>query len=464
MQGLVGGIYTPMQNEKALRESEEFARNILEASPDCLKIIGADGLLEYINQNGSCLLEVDECSDIIGQPWENLWPESIRPEIRQSILEAKAGRLVKFIAEAVTAKGTRKCWDIAVSPLPSISGEPSKILAVSRDITNKKFAEAELIASEARFRAAVEAVDGVVWTNNAAGEMYGDQPGWSNLTGQALAEYQGLGWSHAVHPDDAQPTVDAWNAAVTSKGLFEFEHRIRCKDSEWRWFGVRAAPIFNAQNEIVEWVGVHRDISARKATEEHHIFLMNELAHRSNNQLAIVQAMAAQTALQAESLDQFQKVFAKRLRGIAISTNLLVSGDWSNVPLRDLVHRQLEPFGFEAGRLISAGPDVFLRSEAAEAIGLALHELATNSTKYGAWSVPDGIVTIQWALSKNESEIGQVELTWTEAGGPDVTPPTRTGFGHEVIEGMVAHTLGGTVELKFNVEGLSWTLTFPHTQ
>lgn len=451
-----------MHNENALRDSEEFARNVLEASPDCLKIVGADGLLEYVNQNGACLLEVDDCGDIIGKPWENLWPNSIKPKIRQAILEAKAGRHVKFVVESVTAKGTPRCWDISVSPLPSVGGAPTKILAVSRDITNKKLAEAELVLSEARFRAAVNAVDGVVWTNNAAGEMWGAQSGWSSLTGQVAAEYQGFGWTQAVHPEDAKPTIDAWKAAVASQGLFEFEHRIRCKDGEWRWFGVRAAPMFYEQGTIVEWVGVHRDISARKSAEAHQSFLMNELAHRSNNQLAIVQAMAAQTAYQADSLEQFQKVFAKRLRGIAISTNLLVSRDWTGVPLSDLVDRQLEPFVTDPRQLASGGPDVFLESQAAESIGLALHELATNSMKYGAWSAPEGMVTVQWAYQKNEIQSLQLELSWTETGGPAVTPPNKKGFGTEVIEGMIASTLSGTVELKFNVEGMIWTLTIPH--
>lgn len=369
------------------------------------------------------------------------------------------GQAVNFRAKAMTARNTLKYWDVSVTALPSQNGEPIKLLAISRDVTEKALSDAALVASEARFRAAVEAVDGIVWTNNPSGEMIGEQPSWSALTGQTLAEYQGFGWSQAVHPDDRQPTVEAWNAAVALKRLFEFEHRLRCRDGEWRWFSIRAAPTFDDEHEIVEWVGVHRDISARKDAEEHKEILMQELAHRSKNQLAVIQSVASSTAKSASSLDCFEQVFARRLRGIAISTDLLVTREWVGAPLGDLVRQQLEPFGTNAGRLICDGPDVFLNSSATEAIGLALHELATNCVKYGAWSTTAGNVALSWSLRNDEKGITQLQISWTERGGPAVTPPTRVGFGRRIIERLVAQKLGGSVELMFNVEGLSWSLT-----
>ena len=444
--------------------SEAFARTLLEASPDCLKVVGANDHVEYVNENGACLLEIGDSGDVVGRPWESLWPVSVRPKIRQSLQAARAGEVVNFRAEAPTAKGTLKRWDVSVKALPSQNDEPIKVLAVSRDVTGQTPSDVALVASEARFRAAVEAVDGIVWTNNAVGEMAGEQLGWAALTGQSLAQYQGFGWSQAVHPDDAQPTIDAWNASVAVKGLFEFEHRVRCYDGEWRWFGVRAAPTLDEKGQIVEWVGVHRDISARKAAEAHQEILMRELAHRSKNQLAVIQGVASLTARHAASLDDFQQIFAKRLQGIAISTDLLVSRDWGGAPLGDLIRHQLEPFGTEAGRLTCDGPDVFLSSDATEAIGLALHELATNCVKYGAWSAPSGSVAVCWSLSQERSEATRLHVNWTERGGPAVMPPTNVGFGRRVIEHLVAQKLGGSVELSFVAEGLSWTINAPHKQ
>ena len=121
--------------------------------------------------------------------------------------------------------------------------------------------------SEQRFRAAIDAVEGILWTNNAAGEMAGEQPGWASLTGQTYDEYQGYGWSRAIHPDDTQPTIDAWKAAVAERRTFVFEHRVRRQDGQWRLFSIRAIPTLDADGRLREWVGVHTDITEVRANE-----------------------------------------------------------------------------------------------------------------------------------------------------------------------------------------------------
>jgi PAS domain S-box-containing protein len=156
--------------------------------------------------------------------------------------------------------------DIALAPRPDHEGELGAILAQSGAaiaITDKEC----LRESEQRFRAAIEAVGGILWTNNAAGEMAGDQPAWAELTGQTHDDYQGYGWSKAVHPEDAQPTIDAWKAAVAGRRTFVFEHRVRCRDGQWRLFSIRAVPTFDAKGQLREWVGVHTDITEVRANE-----------------------------------------------------------------------------------------------------------------------------------------------------------------------------------------------------
>ncbi len=147
-------------------------------------------------------------------------------------------------------------------------GRAIRFTGASVDITRHKQAEERLAASEARFRAAVDAVEGVLWTNDAAGRMAGEQPGWAALTGQSQSEYQGFGWAAAVHPDDAAATVDAWLQAVREQRPFVFEHRLRRHDGAWRVFSIRAIPTRRADGSIGEWVGVHTDVTAHRAAQQ----------------------------------------------------------------------------------------------------------------------------------------------------------------------------------------------------
>ena len=160
----------------------------------------------------------------------------------------------------------------------ALADEPLIILSI-QDITADELSAAALRRSEQRFRTAVSTVSSLIWTNNAAGEMEGEQPGWGNFTGQEQEEYQGHGWAKAVHPGDAQPTIDAWEQAVAEKRMFVFEHRVRRADGEWRLCSVRAAPVLGEDGAILEWVGVHTDITDQKRDEE--ILRRSEERHRA---------------------------------------------------------------------------------------------------------------------------------------------------------------------------------------
>ncbi len=148
-------------------------------------------------------------------------------------------------------------------------------LAVIREVTERCWAhvervraDTELRASNERFAAAIRATQGVLWTNDRHGRMTGEQAGWAALTGQTREQYQGHGWAEAIHPEDADATVEAWNAAVAAREIFAFEHRVCRFDGEWRQFSIRAIPILDDQGEVCEWVGVHTDITESRALEE----------------------------------------------------------------------------------------------------------------------------------------------------------------------------------------------------
>jgi PAS domain S-box-containing protein len=144
----------------------------------------------------------------------------------------------------------------------------SGITIIGNDVTEQVIAKRKIKESEKRFEIAVAAVEGILWTNNAKGEMVGEQQGWASLTGQSYEEYQGFGWAKAIHPDDAQPTIDAWNQAVSERENFIFEHSIRLKNGNWGNFSVRAIPSLNSEGLIQEWIGVHTDITQQRQTEK----------------------------------------------------------------------------------------------------------------------------------------------------------------------------------------------------
>jgi PAS domain S-box-containing protein len=150
----------------------------------------------------------------------------------------------------------------------SANGKVEWVVGTNLDVTEQKQAEEAIRKSEERFRAAVGIATSIIWTNNAEGMMEGEQVGWENFTGQSQEEYSGYGWSAAIHPEDAQATVDAWKQAVAEQRLFEFEHRVRRRDGEWRQCSIRALPLFDSDGTLREWVGVHTDITESKRAEE----------------------------------------------------------------------------------------------------------------------------------------------------------------------------------------------------
>ena len=202
---------------------------------------------------------------------------------------------------------------------------------------------------------------------------------------------------------------------------------------------------------------IARDISERNRAQDHIKFLLRESSHRSKNLLAVIQVIASQTARAADTLDQFQSRFSQRLRSMAISHDLLVNEDWKRASLLDLVQLQLRPFAGPGLQLNVEGPSVYISPGAAQHIGLALHELATNASKYGAWSIPSGEVSVNWKVLP----AGGLHMSWRERNGPRVEPPCHKGFGSTLTEHVIAQALEAKVAMDFAPEGLAWIIEVP---
>jgi PAS domain S-box-containing protein len=261
-----------------------------------------------------------------------------------------------------------------------------------------------------------------------------------------------------THPDDLAADLDGVRSLTSGeRESYALDKRYIRKDGGIVWIGLTVALQRDVAGAPNYFISIIRDITRRRAAEEHQHFLLHELAHRSKNQLAIILAMARITSRNAGTLEAFRDQFAQRIQGLAISSELLVAQRWGGIPLADLVRRQLQAFVPAAARLRCGGPDVVLAADAAEAVGLALHELATNSLKHGAWSSASGLVIVDWRFD----EPTELRLSWVERDGPEVTPPQRRGFGQEVIDRMVSQKLDGKVDLSFAPEGVSWILSIP---
>jgi two-component system CheB/CheR fusion protein len=189
--------------------------------------------------------------------------------------------------------------------------------------------------------------------------------------------------------------------------------------------------------------------------------LVDELNHRVRNMLQVVQAVATSTLRRASSLEEFGRTFGGRIRALGRAHELVSQGGWSDVPLRDLVLKELRPYAEGLDRVAAQGPPVRLKPKAALALGMVLHELATNAAKHGALSVERGRVRVAWSVA-GEGAAARLVLRWSEEGGPRVRQvPERRGFGSELIERQLRHDLGGAIEVEFAEAGLRATLTLP---
>jgi PAS domain S-box-containing protein len=231
-----------------------------------------------------------------------------------------------------------------------------------------------------------------------------------------------------------------------------------------RWHDLHVEPLRNESGKIVGLTCASIDVTERKEGEAHLRLLLRELTHRSKNLLAVIQGMARQTAKHAGSIDGFLTQFSARLYALAASHDLLVRESWHGASIDQLVRSQLaQHIEKHAGRVVIEGPDVALKPEAAQNLGLALHELAINAEKFGALSVPDGRISVTWEQRETPKGVA-IELDWREQLGPKVKARRKKGFGSLVIEHNLTRALDAKVDLTFEPEGLRCSVVIPPSQ
>lgn len=282
------------------------------------------------------------------------------------------------------------------------------------------------------------------------------------MLGQSIADLLGR-TDEDVLPADARASVVAIKREALATGEPRRTEFSVAEGLGLRWHDLHIEPLRNDAGDIIGLTCASVDVTERKEGEAHLRLLLRELTHRSKNLLAVIQAMARQTARHAGSIDAFLRQFGDRLQALAASHDLLVRESWYGASLNELVRSQLSAYLDGIGQQVEInGPEVALKPEAAQNLGLAIHELSANAARFGALSVPEGRVVVEWRGGGNPHE--GIELDWREQFGPRVRPRRKRGFGSTVIETNLTRALDAKVDMMFDPEGLHCRVLIPASQ
>lgn len=316
----------------------------------------------------------------------------------------------------------------------------------------------DIAATEARLRFILNAAKMGTWTLDVANKRlissiqcranFGRNP-------EDTFSYDEL--LNSIHPDDMERWQHVVGEAIENRSSFHIEYRAYTPNAELRWMEVRGEVSSDKDDLAVTMVGVAQNITVRKEAEEHRKVLARELAHRVKNSLATAQAIVTLSMRNATDLKDAKERIVGRIRAMGAAQDILSQDGWTTADLRSVVQQTLEPFRTHDIRY--GGPRIVLNERSVSSMALALYELATNSLKYGALSVEHGSVTISWEITETAPD--RFTFHWSEMNGPKVQPPTRRGFGSNILEHVTATELGGTARLIYNPDGILFELDAP---
>ena len=343
------------------------------------------------------------------------------------------------------------------------AGKPVRRIGAKIDVTERKQAEQALAERNVQLAMAAKAGRVGTYAYDADTEIMQISDGYAAIHGfpEGTTEIARSECLAGAHPDDIGRVEQFRSDAFRDRRReYNVEYRIIRPGGELRWVETRCFLSFSGGGHPHRVVGVSIDITDRKRVEEQQRTLLAELDHRVKNALATVSAVVSQTGQGSRSVADFVAALDGRIRSMATTHELLSSHRWHGVSLTELVRCELAPYATRNNTEIN-GPDISLKPEAAQAMAMVLHELATNAAKYGALSTNNGRVSIRWDRHLNGDPRSHLVFEWQEIGGPPVVALGKSSFGTSTIRDLIPYEFGGTVDLVLAPEGVRCHLELP---
>ncbi|SHJ88047.1 Two-component sensor histidine kinase, contains HisKA and HATPase domains [Roseomonas rosea] len=272
----------------------------------------------------------------------------------------------------------------------------------------------------------------------------------------------GSEWT-AFHPDGQRVAPQDYPAARALRGeiVLDMDFLHAGAPGRARWRRVSGIPVHGDNKAVAAALVVIVDIDGEKRAAERQALLTREVDHRAKNMLAVVQAALRLT--RAEDIGSFVQLIEGRVAALSRAQMLLSAEHWSGADLHSLLRGELSAFLDREGsgpQVALRGPRLTIPADATQPLSMAIHELATNATKHGALSRPNGLVSVEWQIRQAGTE--HLRLRWAETGGPPTQgPPSRQGFGSRVLNGTLRNQLGGQVVMTWDAAGLVCDIDFP---
>lgn len=442
------------QTDIFLTDIENLYHAIIESNEDAIVSKDLDGVVQSWNPGAQRLFGYDE-AEMIGQSIRRLLPPDRQNEEDLILDRIRHGEKVGLLhTRRLHKQGHLVDVSLTVSPIRNAAGKVVGASKIARDVSDYVESQRLLRETEDRFRLLADNIAPLAWIAGPDGGIGWYNKRWYDFTGTTPEEVLGNGWKLFHHPDHLQRATELYMQAIDAGEEWEDTFPLRRHDGEYRWFLSRAKPIRNDDGSVECWFGTNSDITEQRQSEEQIRLLLMEVNHRSKNLLGLVQALARRTV--RDGGEDFIERLESRIRSLAVNQDILVKREWREVPVRELAEMQLDFLKGSPGEFTLEGPEVKLAPRAAEVIGMALHELATNALKYGALSVAGGAVHIGWDMDRTEDNFS---IWWRESGGPPVQDNGHRGFGSTLIREVPQHNLSATVVLAYNPHGVCWELT-----